>query len=263
MKENDLALRESRPEIVLPGLADIPDGEFRMGCEVGRDDEKPVHRVWVEAFSMGVTAVTNEQYLQFVEQSKWSMPPSLAEERYRHPQQPVVAVTWFDAMRYCRWLTSRTEQLFRLPTEAEWEYAIRAGREGGLYAWGNTSPQSFELYRTGWRDERPHVVGLYPPNAYGLYDLGDNVHEWCLDWYDPGYYEKSQYPRNPVNLIPGTRRSSRGGSWRHRIKVSRCAARSSLGPGLGYTDYGFRIVRTKRDFLGTLDGENETQGLQA
>jgi formylglycine-generating enzyme required for sulfatase activity len=262
MKENDLALRESQPEIVLPGLADIPDGEFRMGCEVGRDDEKPVHRVWVEAFSMGVTAVTNEQYLQFVEQSKWSMPPSLAEERYRHPQQPVVAVTWFDAMRYCRWLTSRTEQLFRLPTEAEWEYAIRAGREGGLYAWGNTSPQSFELYRTGWRDERPHVVGLYPPNAYGLYDLGDNVHEWCLDWYDPGYYEKSQY-RNPVNLIPGTRRSSRGGSWRHHIKVSRCAARSSLAPGLGYTDYGFRIVRTKRDFLGTLDGENETQGLQA
>jgi sulfatase modifying factor 1 len=252
MKEDDSALHERQPEMLLPKLAGIPGGEFRMGCEVGRDDEKPVHRVWVEAFSMGVTTVTNEQYLQFVEQSNRPIPPSLTEERYRHPQQPVVAVTWFDAADYCRWLARQTGQLYRLPTEAEWECAIRAGRESGLYAWGNASPQSLELYRTGWSDKRPHVVGLHEPSAYGVYDLGDNVHEWCLDWYDPRYYEKSPY-RNPVNLVPGARRASRGGSWRHHVKVSRCAARSSLAPGLGYTDYGFRVVQIKGASVESLD----------
>jgi formylglycine-generating enzyme required for sulfatase activity len=89
----------------------------------------------------------------------------------------------------------------------------------------------------------PEPVGLYAPNAYGLYNVGDNVHEWCADWYDDGYYGHSP-ERNPQGPISGTRRASRGGSWRHHIKVTRTAARSSIPPEFQYADYGFRIARS-------------------
>jgi formylglycine-generating enzyme required for sulfatase activity len=226
--------------------------------------------VWVDRFEMGVFAVTNQEFMQFVhegplldsrggsnsatghpgsEDGVVRMPACYSEERFAHPRQPVVGVNWFEAMAYCDWLSTRSGEFFRLPTEAEWERAVRCGEEGQLYAWGNQDPGSLEVYRTGWRDERPQVVGLLEPNAYGLYNVGDNVHEWCLDWYDHDFYQNSPY-RNPVNLTSSSRRASRGGSWRHHIKVSRCAARSSLNPGYGYTDYGFRVVRVKSRMVG-------------
>jgi len=96
------------------------------------------------------------------------------------------------------------------------------------------------------RDRRraaPEPVGLYSPNAYGLFNLGDNVHEWCSDWYDAGYYACSP-ERNPSGPSAGSRRASRGGSWRHHIKVTRTAARSSIPPEFKYADYGFRIARS-------------------
>ena len=228
-----------------PKLITIAEGEFQMGCEQGREDEKPVHSVWVDEFDMGAYAVTNSEYLQFIVDTQREMPAAYAEERFADPRQPVVSVNWFDAMAYCDWLSLRTGAVFRLPTEAEWERAARGGQEGKLYSWGNEDPERFEIYRTGWRDERPQVAGLLSPNSFGIYNIGDNVHEWCLDWYRPDYYEKSPY-RNPVNVEPSARRASRGGSWRHRIKVSRCAARSSLDPSFRYTDYGFRIVKVKQ-----------------
>jgi formylglycine-generating enzyme required for sulfatase activity len=89
----------------------------------------------------------------------------------------------------------------------------------------------------------PEPVGLYAANDYGLYNLGDNVHEWCADWYDDGYYARSP-ERNPLGPKSGTRRASRGGSWRHHIKVTRTAARSSIPPEFQYADYGFRIARS-------------------
>ena len=86
-------------------------------------------------------------------------------------------------------------------------------------------------------------MGLYPPNTYGLYNLGDNVHEWCVDWYDAGYYGYSP-ELNPRGPTSGSRKASRGGSWRHQIKVARTAARSSIPPGFKYADYGFRVARS-------------------
>jgi formylglycine-generating enzyme len=251
--------------VSLPECVEIPEGEFLMGCQQGREDEKPVHRVWVDGFAMGIFAVTNQEYLQFIQDTlsgasgggsqsaDWhpgsengavSMPSSYAEQRFAHPRQPVVGVNWFEAMAYCNWLSNKAGESFRLPTEAEWERAVRGGEEGKLYAWGDEDPGTLEVYRTGWRDERPQMAGLLKPNAYGLYNIGDNVHEWCLDWYDPDFYKNSPY-QNPVNLTPSSRRASRGGSWRHHIKVSRCAARSSLNPSFRYTDYGFRVVRVR------------------
>jgi formylglycine-generating enzyme len=211
-----------------------------MGCEQGRDDEKPVHAVWVDEFALGAYTVTNAEYLLFVEDTGSEMPFAYSEERFSHPHQPVVAISWFEAMAYCNWLSLKTGHLFRLPSEAEWERAVRGLGEGTLYSWGDQEPSCFEIYRTGWRDGQPHRVGLREPNQFGVHDLGDNVHEWCMDWYQANYYQISPY-RNPLNMEPSVRRASRGGSWRHHIKVSRCAARSSLNPAFKYTDYGFRV----------------------
>jgi formylglycine-generating enzyme len=216
-----------------------------MGCELGRDDEKPVHKVWVDEFDLGAFTVTNAEYLRFVGDTGGEMPFSYFEERFSDPRQPVVAVNWFEAMAYCDWLSLKTGFLFRLPSEAEWERAVRGGVDGKLYSWGDESPNTFEIYRNGWRDQRPQVVGLLEPNRFGIYNLGDNVHEWCVDWYHPDYCRAAPH-RNPVSLEPSARRASRGGSWRHQIKVSRCAARSSLDPSFRYTDYGFRVVKSLR-----------------
>jgi formylglycine-generating enzyme required for sulfatase activity len=155
---------------------------------------------------------------------------------------PVVAVSWYEAVDYCNWLSQTTGKHFRLPTEAEWERAARGGAEGFVYPWGDITPQELPDYTKRWKSG-PEPVGLYAPSAYGLYNLGDNVHEWCADWYDANYYQDSP-EKNPQGPPDGTRRASRGGSWRHHIKVSRIAARSSIPPEFKYADYGFRIARS-------------------
>jgi len=241
MVNGGIAIGENKGAVGRLELAEIPGGEFLMGCCQGRADERPVHRVWVDAFAMSKTTVTNRQYREFVQETGGQMPESFSDHCFCHPDQPVVGVTWFEAMSYCSWLSNKHSQVFLLPTEAQWERAIRAGTEQQLYAWGNEDPQVFEYYRTGW-ESGPHCVALRECNSYGIYDLGDNVHEWCLDWYEADFYQRTE-EKNPVNNKESGRRASRGGAWRHRIKASRCAARSSLPPEFAYTDYGFRVVR--------------------
>ena len=146
---------------------------------------------------------------------------------------------------YCRWLSEHSGQIYRLPTEAEWERAARGGREGALWVWGDEAPQSRADYLRRWTGavNGPRPVGESPGNLYGVFDLGENVHEWCSDWYDPGYYSRSP-EQNPAGPDSGARKASRGGSWRHHIKVTRCAARSSIPPEFQYADYGFRVARS-------------------
>ena len=156
---------------------------------------------------------------------------------FNDPQQPVVSVSWLDAKAYCNWISQALGKTFRLPTEAEWERAARGGVEDSLYPWGDCQPQELPKYAERWKTG-PEPVGLFSPNAYGLYNLGDNVHEWCSDWYDAGYYAISPV-RSPQGPATGIRRASRGGSWRHHIKVTRTAARSSIPPEFQYADYGF------------------------
>ena len=121
---------------------------------------------------------------------------------------------------------------------------MRGGQEGALYVWGDDSPNSWPAYLRRWGGEvkGPLPVGEDVPNAFGLYDIGENVHEWCADWFGKDYYPNSP-ANNPRGPAEGIRRASRGGSWRHQIKVSRCAARSSIPPTLEYADYGFRVAR--------------------
>lgn len=225
-----------------PAMARIRAQWFWMGCETGRDDEKPVHRVWVDSFELAVHQVTNAEYGCFLAATKAAPPLNWTDPNFNDPKMPVVAVSWHEATAYCVWLSKTANDRYRLPTEAEWECAARGGAEKALYTWGDAPPESLPDYANRWKIG-PEPVGLYPPNPYGLYNIGDNVHEWCADWYDAAYY-KDSLERNPQGPADGMRKASRGGSWRHHIKVSRNAARSSIPPEFQYADYGFRIARS-------------------
>jgi len=214
-----------------------------MGCESGQDNEKPVHRVRTDQFMLAACQVTNIEFELFVRSTGSAAPRFWSDANLNSPDQPVVGVSWDEATRYCVWLSAATGRHFRLPTEAEWERAARGGREGALYPWGDAPPQSrldyAERCAGDWRTG-PEPVGRGQANGFGLFNMCDNVHEWCSDWYSPTYYEISP-ERNPRGPDLGERRASRGGSWRHHIKMSRCAARSSIPPGFQYADYGFRV----------------------
>ncbi len=229
-----------RAPVVEPKLVAVTGGWFRMGSDAGQDNEKPAHRVWVDAFSLAACQVTNREYAAFLAATNSAPPSTWNDPNLNHPEQPVVSVSWFEAVQYCEWLRNVTGRAFRLPTEAEWEFAARSGEAGRLYPWGDAPPQSLPDYASRWKTG-PEPVGRYEPNAFGLHDISENVHEWCSDWFQADYYSSSP-ERNPPGPQTGTRRSSRGGSWRHHIKVSRCAARSSIPPAFQYADYGFRLA---------------------
>lgn len=219
-------------------LVTIPEGWFWMGSTGHYPWESPRHRVWIDAFKIGRTSVTRRDYARFLDETGHPEPAGWDDTAFVCPDLPVVGVSWFDAVSYCDWLSALLKRTFRLPTEAEWEKACRGGMDGAEFAWGNELPTRIE-YSGKWTGPRP--VGQFSPNGYGLFNMGDNVHEWCADWYAQDYYQSSP-KRNPKGPEQGTRRVSRGGSWRHQIKASRAAHRSSLPPEYRYTDYGFRVA---------------------
>jgi sulfatase modifying factor 1 len=215
----------------------VPAGEFAMGSAEGQEDEVPVHEVHVDEFEMAVFPVTRAEYRRFLEATGHVPPREWLSSALSGDELPVVGVSWEDATTYCAWAGAG----WRLPTEAEWERAARGGRARERYPWGDEIPE--------WIPERgrgpltgPWPVTLGPPHGYGLYGIAANVHEWCADWHDRGYYAISPC-HNPRGPAAGVRRASRGGSWRHAVTISRTAARSKLDPSFRYTDYGFRVAR--------------------
>jgi formylglycine-generating enzyme required for sulfatase activity len=218
-------------------MALVPAGEFAMGDVSGRPDEQPVHTVYVSAFRIALLPVTNHEFTAFLAATGHEPPRFWEDSRFNAPAQPVVGVSWFDAVDYCVWLAAVTGTPYRLPTEAEREKAARGGVEGAAYPWGNQPAEADGRFE----QDAPFGAGSSQPNRYGLFDMGWNVHEWCSDWYDPQYYVVSP-AADPTGPASGVRRTSRGGAWRHQIKVSRCAARSSIPPDRRYNDYGFRVV---------------------
>jgi len=220
----------------------IPAGSFLMGSNAGNRNERPEHRVDVDEFAMARRPVTRQQYTTFLVETDRPPPPHWDDSRFTTDEQPVVAVNWFDATDYCAWMAERTGSPYRLPTEAEREKAARGGAERLDYPWGDGMRDWMDdPHYKGDGVDKPDNVGQDPANGFGLHNMADLVHEWCADWYQADYYAHSPAanPRGPAN---GVRRASRGGSWRHRIKVTRCAARSSIPPDRHFTDYGFRLA---------------------
>lgn len=211
-----------------------------MGSECGQENERPIHRVQLEAFCLATLQVTNQEYALFLRATTNLPPPFWNDALFSLPQQPVVGVSWFEAVRYCDWLSDMTGKSYRLPTEAQWEYAARGGVEAAAFPWGDSAPSTQPRYAERWL-HGPEPVGESQPNGFGLFEMCENVHEWCSDWFDPDYYTISP-ERNPPGPAGGQRRASRGGSWRHHVKIARCAARSSIPPAFQYADYGFRVA---------------------
>jgi formylglycine-generating enzyme len=210
-----------------------------MGSSSGRPDEAPVHEVEVGGFELARTPTRNAEYAGAVSAGEVPAPAWWDAPAYSAPDLPVVGVSWFEAETFAEWLSERTGRVWRLPTEAEWELAIRGGLTGAPTAWGSALPPG-EV--PDGPLEGPWPVGRGRPNGLGVLDAGTIVHEWCRDWYDASYYLSS--PRlAPTGPETGTRRASRGGSWRHRVRWSSPAARSSLPPDFRYADYGFRLLR--------------------
>ena len=221
-------------------FAPISGGWFIMGTDRGQEDERPPHRVFVDPFELAVFPVTRAEYVRFVNASGHEPPRDWSHPPFAQPDLPVVGVSWLDAVDYCAWQSQEDRRPVRLPTEAEWEFAARGGLAQQPYPWGDAAVTMRQDYATRWC-EGPEPVATSEPNGFGLFDMCENVHEWCSDWYDPLYYAVSpvEDPRGPVG---GTRRASRGGAWRHHIKIARCAARSSIPPEFRYADYGFRVA---------------------
>jgi formylglycine-generating enzyme len=227
-----------------PEMVPLEGGGFVMGSASGQEDEAPPHFVELSPFCIARFAVTNREYGIYLQKSGAQPPPLWNDPKFNHPDQPVVAVNWLEAVAYCAWLSKVLIEPYRLPTEAEREYACRAG-SATAYPWGESAERDRGEYGRRWMEGGPEIVGG-PPNAFGLYNMADNLHEWCSDWYGKDYYRFSPQ-KDPMGPPAGVRRASRGGSWRHHVKVTRSSARSAINPSFRYTDYGFRIARTIED----------------
>jgi formylglycine-generating enzyme len=214
----------------------IPAGDFQMGSN--RDNEKPIHTVYLDAFYIDVYEVTKAQYRKFIDATEHKAPAYWNDKDYNAPDQPVVGVSWNDVVAYCQWAGKR------LPTEAEWEKAARGGLVGKRYPWGDTITHNDANYSgTGGKDmwDGKSPVGSFAPNGYGLYDMIGNVWEWCADWYDDNYYANSP-KSNPTGPSSGLTRVLRGGSWNYHGLALRVSHRSYNAPPNMSSNVGFRCA---------------------
>jgi formylglycine-generating enzyme required for sulfatase activity len=216
-------------------MALIPAGSFEMGDHLdGMSSALPVHTVELDAFYMDVHEVTVGQFKQFVNETGYSYDRWNRVATYAPGDEyPMVYVSWNDATAYAKWAGKR------LPTEAEWEYAARGGLVGKRYPGGDEISHDDANY--GGKVGKARVVGSYPANGYGLYDMAGNVWEWCQDWYGSDYYSNSP-TKNPPGPDTGSYRVLRGGSWTDHTYYLRVASRGSSYPDIRRDNYGFRCV---------------------
>ena len=293
--DHDDKCPHEKGEIALEGcpradnMVFIRGGAFQMGSNDGEADEKPVHSVTVSDFYLSKYEVTVAEFRTFVETSgyqtdadkngtsrvsednKWV---DKAGRNWRHDPDgntaadnyPVINVSWNDAVAYCEWLSKKSGKLYRLPTEAEWEYAAGNGNKHTKYSWGNAAPAGrkggnlsdetgvkkfnwtrsdaniFMNYDDGFASTSP--VGSFDPNELGLYDITGNVNEWCSDWYGSEYYKNSP-SSNPTGSSSGSVRVFRGGAWLNVPQSTRVASRFNGTPAFRGNDVGFRLARTR------------------
>ena len=255
----------------------IPPGEFLMGSTAEQvesalkeaerikvdqtiqdripNTERPQHRVVItKPLLMGATEVTIGQFKKFsatgykTQAEQHGVALKRARTTYLDPgfavtdDSPAAVISWNDAMAYCKWLSQQEQAVYRLPTEAEWEYACRAGTTT-QYSFGDDTAM---LDQYGWYDKnadgRPHPVGTKLPNAFGLHDMHGNLYEWCGDFSEDKWYEKSPLT-DPSGPIAGSARIFRGGAWHLYPSVCRSAYRNEHPASTCHNRYGFRLVR--------------------
>ena len=226
----------------------IPAGEFLMGSadtdQDAHDDEKPQRLICVDEFEIMKYPLTNAQYKIFVDSTGHRVPPGWADGNFAATKgtHPVVYVSWDDAQTCARWLGQETGQPIRLPSEAEWEKAVR-GADGRIYPWGDvydTAQCNTQEAHTGGTTS----VGSYPGGAsrFGVEDIAGNVWEWCQDWYTENYYPQAP-SHNPAGPDRGPGRVVRGGSWYDSLDRARCAFRDWIPPDDRYNDLGVRFSK--------------------
>ncbi|MCB0651341.1 MAG: formylglycine-generating enzyme family protein [Saprospiraceae bacterium] len=222
----------------------VPGGTFQMGCKEEKGDQgncpqdaRPLHEVTLDAFSIGKYEVTQELW-----ESVMGNNPS---EFQNCPKCPVENVSWDDVQDFIEKLNKRTGKEYRLPTEAEWEYAARGGTKGGQYVYSGSN----DLDAVGWYAEnsgsKTHPVGGKMANALGVYDMSGNVWEWCSDWYGADYYQNSS-KRNPKGPREGSRRVDRGGSWNGNAEFCRVSYRDIWLASYGSSGLGFRLAHSSK-----------------
>ncbi|WP_446008697.1 SUMF1/EgtB/PvdO family nonheme iron enzyme [Candidatus Electrothrix sp.] len=228
-----------------PEMIMVPGGRFRMGDIQGdsSSDARPVHEVELDDFALSRYPVTFEEYDLFCRATNSRRP---ADNGWGRGQRPVVDISWQDANNYCDWLSMVTGRPYRLPTEAEWEYACRAGSET-VYFFGNDAIFLGEYaWYAGNAGSRIHPVGRKKPNEWGFYDMYGNTWEWCADSYLENYYTELPMS-NPTGADQGAGRVLRGGSWDSGKRFIRSSFRFRLSPGLRIIRVGFRVAQGYRE----------------
>ncbi|MBI4851375.1 MAG: formylglycine-generating enzyme family protein [Acidobacteria bacterium] len=230
-------------DILVPETVALTKGVFKrgfhnpnLGCQECSRDEQPVKEITVSAFELGRFEVTNAQYEVFAkasgrENADWVKFYTRGKENY-----PVANVSWSDAQAYCAWLQSITGREYRLPTEAEWEYAARAASTT-VYPNGNELTGS----EANFNRSGPDRVDKYKPNRFGIYNMIGNVWEWCSDWYGEFYYSESP-EIDPQGPSTGQYRVLRGGGWSSAPDLCRVSNRFWHNPGFILEGRGFRVA---------------------
>ena len=246
--------------VVLPIMVEVKGGTFTMGSNLIANDEKPAHKVTLSDFSIGKYEVTYTEFLRFMHATGYvleaDLPDSVRIKKGYGPRtfieplmdvkasdsmRPVGNINWYDAQAYIKWLNKKTGKNYRLPTEAEWEYAATGGHKSTptVYVGGA------DLDKLSWyfdnAGNKSHIVGQKLANELGIYDMSGNVREWCMDWYAEFYYASSP-EKNPQGPDIGRQRVLRGGSWVSSKERMRITFRNYDFPYNSHNDYGFRLA---------------------
>ena len=236
-----------------PEMVNIPAGTFTMGCKDGRDNvegvdkcpdhEKPTHEVSISAFQLAATDVTFEQW-DACEAAK--VCPHTNDEGWGRGNRPVINVSWDDAKTYLQWLSKESGKDYRLPSEAEWEYAARAGTSTA-YPWGNSigkNKANCDGCGSQWDSKQTSPVGSFAANPFGLYDMNGNVWQWMEDCYVDSYTGASVDGSARQGCGADASRVLRGGSWDFTPQGLRSAYRLDFSPVARFSFVGFRAART-------------------
>jgi len=231
------AIREKLPESLQELIKDmiyVEGGIFEMGSSKGPSQEAPVHKVKVNSFRIGKYPVTWEQWTEIMGKKR--------NQRRCYGEYPVERVNWYECQDFIKKLNQITGESFRLPTEAEWEFAAKGGKKSKNYEYSGSNDIKEVAWYRGSRRRNTSTVGKLAPNELGIFDMSGGVWEWCSDWSELDYYKDSPM-NNPKGPDLGKEKSIRGGSWREILRNNRISVRGYYDPSKSSDDIGFRLVK--------------------